>query len=156
MTAPIITLRARERVLRLGDRPWLMGIVNATPDSFSDGGRYPAPEDRFHMDVNGNQFRIGGKRRQGVLDGVLTAIAAFHQLHRLAESFSCEQSARPIQVVGTQRDDDFFHLELPQRKRCCVRPTWPSASPACTLTRARVSRAPGERPELNFPAVVTR
>jgi dihydropteroate synthase len=26
-------------VLELGERPWLMGIVNASPDSFSDGGR---------------------------------------------------------------------------------------------------------------------
>jgi dihydropteroate synthase len=46
---PIITLRARERELRLGDRPWLMGIVNATPDSFSDGGRYPTLEDRLAL-----------------------------------------------------------------------------------------------------------
>ena len=28
----------RHRTLALGERPWLMGIVNATPDSFSDGG----------------------------------------------------------------------------------------------------------------------
>jgi dihydropteroate synthase len=28
-------------VLELGARPWLMGIVNASPDSFSDGGRHP-------------------------------------------------------------------------------------------------------------------
>ncbi|MCW2952722.1 MAG: dihydropteroate synthase [Conexibacter sp.] len=34
-------LRAGAHTLRLGERPWLMGIVNATPDSFSDGGRYP-------------------------------------------------------------------------------------------------------------------
>lgn len=33
-------LRAAERVLQLGERPWLMGVVNASPDSFSDGGRY--------------------------------------------------------------------------------------------------------------------
>jgi dihydropteroate synthase len=39
-------LRARELTLELphagtgGQRPWLMGIVNASPDSFSDGGRY--------------------------------------------------------------------------------------------------------------------
>ncbi len=26
--------------LELGSRPWLMGIVNASPDSFTDGGRY--------------------------------------------------------------------------------------------------------------------
>jgi dihydropteroate synthase len=36
---PALTLKAVERVLELGVRPWLMGIVNASPDSFSDGGR---------------------------------------------------------------------------------------------------------------------
>lgn len=32
------TVRAGTRTLALGGRPWLMGIVNATPDSFSDDG----------------------------------------------------------------------------------------------------------------------
>lgn len=32
--------RLRTRVLRFGQRPALMGIVNVTPDSFSDGGRF--------------------------------------------------------------------------------------------------------------------
>ncbi len=48
MSAPARTLRARELVLELGGRaggqgagPLIMGIVNASPDSFSDGGRYP-------------------------------------------------------------------------------------------------------------------
>ena len=36
---PALTLKAVDRVLELGVRPWLMGIVNASPDSFSDGGR---------------------------------------------------------------------------------------------------------------------
>jgi dihydropteroate synthase len=31
-------------VLELGERPWLMGIVNASPDSFSDGGRHATRE----------------------------------------------------------------------------------------------------------------
>ena len=31
------------RRLELGDRAWLMGIVNVTPDSFADGGRYADP-----------------------------------------------------------------------------------------------------------------
>jgi dihydropteroate synthase len=39
-------LRAGDRVLELGERPWLMGIVNASPDSFSDGGRYRTLADR--------------------------------------------------------------------------------------------------------------
>jgi dihydropteroate synthase len=34
-------LKAGEHELELGGRPWLMGIVNASPDSFSDGGRHP-------------------------------------------------------------------------------------------------------------------
>lgn len=42
-------VRACDRTLRLGERPWLMGIVNATPDSFSDDGRYPTPEARVEL-----------------------------------------------------------------------------------------------------------
>ncbi|MGA2320796.1 MAG: dihydropteroate synthase [Solirubrobacteraceae bacterium] len=40
MRAPCYRLRAADRLLDLGERPWLMGIVNASPDSFSDGGRH--------------------------------------------------------------------------------------------------------------------
>lgn len=36
--------RLRTRVLPL-DRPLLMGIVNATPDSFSDGGQFGSPQE---------------------------------------------------------------------------------------------------------------
>jgi dihydropteroate synthase len=36
--SPLLVLRAGERTLRLGGRPWLMGVVNASPDSFSDDG----------------------------------------------------------------------------------------------------------------------
>jgi dihydropteroate synthase len=38
LSAPPRRLRARELTFELGERPWLMGIVNASPDSFSDGG----------------------------------------------------------------------------------------------------------------------
>ncbi|MCD9032557.1 dihydropteroate synthase [Luteimonas sp. Y-2-2-4F] len=41
-TAP--QLACGDRSLRL-DRPRVMGIVNVTPDSFSDGGRHDAPDD---------------------------------------------------------------------------------------------------------------
>ncbi len=36
--------RCRDRVIRLGARPLVMGILNVTPDSFSDGGRYLATD----------------------------------------------------------------------------------------------------------------
>jgi dihydropteroate synthase len=38
VSAPLLRLRAVDLTLELGVRPWLMGIVNASPDSFSDGG----------------------------------------------------------------------------------------------------------------------
>lgn len=36
--------RCRDRVFDFANGPRVMGIVNLTPDSFSDGGRYHAPE----------------------------------------------------------------------------------------------------------------
>ncbi len=40
---------AAGRTLALGERPWLMGIVNASPDSFSDAGSYPDLEARVEL-----------------------------------------------------------------------------------------------------------
>ncbi len=47
--SPAYRVRAVDRVLELGERPWLMGVVNASPDSFSDGGRYGSLEDRVAL-----------------------------------------------------------------------------------------------------------
>ena len=49
MTAPIRRLHARDETLELGHRPWLMGIVNATPDSFSDAGLQPDARERVEL-----------------------------------------------------------------------------------------------------------
>ena len=49
MSAPSHHLRAGDRVLELGARPWLMGVVNASPDSFSDGGRRPTLDSRVAL-----------------------------------------------------------------------------------------------------------
>ena len=35
-------LKLRSRVLRLGARTLIMGVLNVTPDSFSDGNRFPS------------------------------------------------------------------------------------------------------------------
>ena len=37
-------LKARERLIPLGACPLIMGVLNVTPDSFSDGGRYLDPD----------------------------------------------------------------------------------------------------------------
>ena len=61
------------RRLELGDRAWLMGIVNVTPDSFADGGRYADParavahglalvaEGADIVDVGGESTRPGSR-----------------------------------------------------------------------------------------------
>jgi dihydropteroate synthase len=47
--APRRKWRVRGAVLDLMGRPWLMGIVNASPDSFSDGGEKWTIEDRLAL-----------------------------------------------------------------------------------------------------------
>jgi dihydropteroate synthase len=64
--APAITLRAGGRELLLGPRPWLMGIVNATPDSFSDAGLTGTLEARVELarslvDAGADVIDIGGE-----------------------------------------------------------------------------------------------
>jgi dihydropteroate synthase len=39
--------KIRDKVLRLGDRTLIMGVLNVTPDSFSDGGKYSDPDRAF-------------------------------------------------------------------------------------------------------------
>jgi dihydropteroate synthase len=57
---------AAGRTLVLGERPWLMGIVNASPDSFSDAGAYPDLDARVHrarelLDAGADIIDIGGE-----------------------------------------------------------------------------------------------
>src|SRR5258707_6512040 len=42
---PHFDWRLRTRTLPLGQRTLIMGILNITPDSFSDGGHFYTPED---------------------------------------------------------------------------------------------------------------
>jgi len=49
VSAPRRRLRACELTLELGARPLLMGIVNASPDSFSDGGLHSTLEARVAL-----------------------------------------------------------------------------------------------------------
>src|SRR5579885_3333300 len=39
--------KLRTRSLQLGDRTLIMGVLNVTPDSFSDGGKYFDPDRAF-------------------------------------------------------------------------------------------------------------
>jgi dihydropteroate synthase len=61
-----LTLRTTRGTVELGERPWLMGIVNATPDSFSDGGAHGTVEERVALaasllDAGADVIDIGGE-----------------------------------------------------------------------------------------------
>ncbi len=63
---PHIDVRAGGRTLRLGGRPWLMGIVNATPDSFSDAGERRTLDQRVALarellDAGADIIDVGGE-----------------------------------------------------------------------------------------------
>jgi len=72
LTAPRAPLQLGERTIRL-DQPQVMGIINATPDSFSDGGQFPdaasaaqagarmVAEGAAIIDVGGESTRPGAR-----------------------------------------------------------------------------------------------
>src|ERR1700729_4099361 len=64
--APALSLRTTAGTLELGGRPWLMGVVNATPDSFSDDRGQRTLEDRVELartpaDAGADIIDIGGE-----------------------------------------------------------------------------------------------
>ena len=66
MAAPRHVVAAAGRRLTLGERPWLMGIVNATPDSFSDAGEYADLDARVALahellDAGADIIDVGGE-----------------------------------------------------------------------------------------------
>ncbi len=74
MTRSPYLWKLKERELRLGDRTLIMGVLNVTPDSFSDGGVYLDPDRAFAraleieeqgadiIDIGAESTRPGSKR----------------------------------------------------------------------------------------------
>jgi len=63
---PHFTWRLRSRTLELGPRTLLMGVLNVTPDSFSDGGRFFEPRAAIEhglalLDEGADILDIGGE-----------------------------------------------------------------------------------------------
>lgn len=70
----------RARRLRLTGKPLLMGILNVTPDSFSDGGRYSRPEEALDharmlidsgatiVDLGAESTRPGGEKEGHLIE----------------------------------------------------------------------------------------
>jgi dihydropteroate synthase len=98
----------RDRVLSV-DRPLIMGILNVTPDSFSDGGRFlsvaAAVEHGLKMlDEGADLIDVGGEstRPQGA-----TAVSVDEELRRVlpvVETLSREQPTATISIDTVKSD----------------------------------------------------
>jgi dihydropteroate synthase len=111
---PIFTLRVAGRRIRLGERTLMMGVLNVTPDSFSDGGLYldsrSAIEHGLEMarqgadwiDVGGESTRPGSQpiTVEEELDRVLPVIRGLHRrLPSLPLSIDTTKSAVAREAV---------------------------------------------------------
>ena len=66
MIPPPRELRTTRAVIELGGRPWLMGVVNASPESFSDAGGLSTVTERVELaasllDAGADLIDIGGE-----------------------------------------------------------------------------------------------
>ncbi len=97
--APVLRLGGRE--LDLGARPLLMGIVNATPDSFSDAGDHPTLEARVAhaaalvaagadlLDVGGESAR-GDRPAVGTDEEIARVVPLIERLAELGAAISVD------------------------------------------------------------------
>jgi dihydropteroate synthase len=97
----------RERPFVWGDRTYLMGVLNVTPDSFSDGGKFNTLEDalaqaQYLVDSGADLIDIGGQStRPGAAEVSLEA-----ELHRVIpivqQLRQSQQVTVPISVDTTR------------------------------------------------------
>jgi dihydropteroate synthase len=104
---PVFEWNLGSRSLELGKRTLVMGIVNVTPDSFSDGGEYFAPEIAIAhalrlfsegadmVDVGGESTRPGAN-----VGSVNPAVAVDEELRRVLPVIAGIKRANPKAIVS--------------------------------------------------------
>jgi dihydropteroate synthase len=92
----------RTRTLELGKRTLIMGIVNVTPDSFSDGGLYLDSEKAVThaiqlLDEGADIIDVGGESTR---PGAKAAVSEEEELRRVLPVISALKKRRPDAVVS--------------------------------------------------------
>jgi dihydropteroate synthase len=102
----------RSRTLELGKRTLIMGIVNVTPDSFSDGGLYLDPdravEHALHLlaqgadvvDIGGESTRPGASVATNLQAAAKTIVSAEEELARVLPVITGVKKARSDAVIS--------------------------------------------------------
>lgn len=92
----------RNRVLPIGERTLIMGILNVTPDSFSDGGRFLSPDTALAqalrmLEAGADIIDVGGEstRPQGAVN-----VAADEEVRRVLPVVEAIARERPDAVIS--------------------------------------------------------
>jgi dihydropteroate synthase len=105
MPRPPYTWRLRTRSLELGARTLVMGILNVTPDSFSDGGKFLSPDHAVvHalqlLDDGADLLDIGGESTRPGTPVAESGIPAAEELRRIMPVIEDVLRARPQAVLS--------------------------------------------------------
>ena len=105
MSRPLHTWRLRKRSLELGDRTLVMGILNVTPDSFSDGGRFLARDHAIAhalkmLDDGADLLDIGGESTRPGTPVAESGIPAAEELHRILPVIEDVLRERPEAILS--------------------------------------------------------
>jgi dihydropteroate synthase len=105
MERPFYTWALRRRTLELGQRTLVMGILNVTPDSFSDGGRFLSHDHALGhalqlLDEGADILDIGGEStRPGAITGQ-AGVSADEELRRVLPVIEGVLRERPQAVLS--------------------------------------------------------
>lgn len=108
---PRCSWHLRTRTLELGPRTLIMGVVNITPDSFSDGGRFLAPQDAIAhtlrlIDEGADIVDLGGESTRpgttvaGDPAGRRPAVSAQQELDRILPVIEAVRHERPNALLS--------------------------------------------------------
>jgi len=104
---PVFTWNLGSRSLELGKRTLVMGIINVTPDSFSDGGQHTAPGDAVGhamrlLDEGAAIVDIGGEStRPGAKAGMeRPTVNAEEEMRRILPVVVALKESRPNAIVS--------------------------------------------------------
>ncbi|SDF99166.1 dihydropteroate synthase [Terriglobus roseus] len=98
--------KLRTRTLPLGKRTLVMGILNVTPDSFSDGGEYVSLSSAlqhalYMLDHGADIIDVGGEStRPGTAAGTPDAVSASEEQSRILPLIRNLMHARPETIIS--------------------------------------------------------
>ena len=98
----MLTWQLPDRILTLGRRPLVMGIINVTPDSFSDGGRFADTASAVAhglrlLEQGADILDIGGESTR---PGAKAAVSAEEELRRVLPVITTIKKQRPDAVIS--------------------------------------------------------